>query len=75
LNDIVSRRTDSLATENWHNQRKASTENRLFTDFHDVEYQIKEQIKNPVANEEAEMVAGLPNEVWAPSQLNDEFTS
>lgn len=75
LNAIVSRRTDSPVTENWHTERKATTENRLFTDFHDVEYQIKEQIRNPDVDENAELVAGLPDEAWEPSQLNDEFTA
>ena len=75
LNDIVSRRNDSQIKENWHTQRNATTENRLFNDFHDVEYQIKEQIKNPDVHEDGEMVAGFPNGVWAPSQVTDEFTS
>ena len=75
LNAIVSRRNDSTITENWHTERKATTENRLFTDFHDVEYQIKEQIRNPDSNENGDMVAGLPDEAWEPSQVNAEFTS
>ena len=75
LNDIVSRRGDSQIKENWHTQRNAATENRLFNDFHDVEYQIKEQIRNPDVHEDGEMVAGFPNGVWAPSQVTDEFTS
>jgi hypothetical protein len=75
LNAIVSRRGDSQIKENWHTQRNAATENRLFNDFHDVEYQIKEQIRNPDSNENGDMVAGFPNEVWTPSQVNDEFTS